>query len=189
DKPDIRFKNIHGLLEALNLHGNASRNEFLKAFGVTISTLPKTVEGFRRQAPQISYGGKKTCLIDKAKYNWRERFDIRYVEGGKVDRMIIVLSDRRLPEIIREPLERTISSKGIQCGNIEFVLVNCRDSSETECRLEEVFKQNKASKESLLIIYVDKAENKSHEFLKLMEVKYLIPTQQLTTELAYNLPR
>ncbi|KAK5983142.1 hypothetical protein GCK32_001347 [Trichostrongylus colubriformis] len=187
DRPESRFANITGLLEALNLHDNASRNKFLRAFGVTISYVPKTVEGFRRQAPQISYSGNRPCVIDTNKYNWREGWDTKYVEGAKLDRIIVVHSDRSVPKLVREPLEKLCRNRGVSCGAIDFVPIQYRDTMEMEEQLEKVFFQNKSSKELLHIIFIDRAENKSHEFLKLLERKYLIRTQQLTTELAYKL--
>lgn len=91
DKPDIRLNNIHRLLEALNLHSTGVRNRFLRAyvypllsfyvkcllnpqvsrFGVTVSRLPKTVEGFRRAAPQISYAGNQSCPVDKIRVGYK----------------------------------------------------------------------------------------------------------------------
>ncbi|KAK6727925.1 hypothetical protein RB195_005533 [Necator americanus] len=55
--------------------------------------------------------------------------------------------------------------------------------------LLDIFKKNKALDESILIILIDRCENKSHDFLKLMERKHLIPTQQITTQIVERLPR
>uniref|UniRef100_A0A7I4XZM4 Piwi domain-containing protein n=1 Tax=Haemonchus contortus TaxID=6289 RepID=A0A7I4XZM4_HAECO len=189
DKPDVRLQSIYNLLEALNLHDNASRNKFLRAFGVSISYFPKSVEGFRRQAPQITYGGNHPCAVDKAKYNWRESWDTKYVKGGKVDRIIVVHNDKYMEKNVRDPLQKLFKNRGVQCGDMTFIFLDFRSDFEMEDRLVEVFEEAKNSNKSSLIIFIDRAESKSHEFLKLMERRYLIPTQQLTSELASRLSR
>lgn len=188
DKPDIRLNNIHRLLEALNLHSTGVRNRFLRAFGVTVSRLPKTVEGFRRAAPQISYAGNQSCPVDKIRYNWRPE-KAKYVEGGKVDRILIVHGDERLFRNVRDCLQRTFASRGMLCGKVLSIFIDYRNLYELEDRLRKVFIETKKSEESSLIFFIDRLDNKSHDFLKLMERKYLIPTQQITAELAERLPR
>ncbi|KAK6059500.1 hypothetical protein COOONC_02871 [Cooperia oncophora] len=88
--------------------------------------------------------------------------------------------------MVKEPLQRLFSNRGVKCGSIGFILLN---PLRMEDELEKIFEQNKASKESLLIILIDRSETKSHEFLKLMERTYMIPTQHLTTELAKKFQR
>ncbi|VDM83355.1 unnamed protein product, partial [Strongylus vulgaris] len=184
DKPNIRRKKIHSLLEALNLHNSGSMNQFLKAFGVKVAYQPKRVEGIRRAPPDIVFGRQFTPNIDKEKYNWRQFPDTKYVDSARVERILIAHSDEtgRLLKELRAALERMFRNRGILCNKFESVCIR-RGKEEMESQLEEVFRKNKGSK-SLLIIYIDSAESKSHDFLKLMERKYLIRTQQITAELA-----
>ncbi|CAJ0593831.1 unnamed protein product [Cylicocyclus nassatus] len=166
DRPNERYEKIHTLLEALNLHKSGSMNEFLNAFGVKVAMAPKQVDGIRRAAPGIVFGRQCEPAIDKFKYNWRQDRNTQYVNSASVERIIIVHSDDTYqePKELRAALEPMYRSRGIKCN-----------------RFEDLFKKNKGSK-SLLIIYIDRAESKSHEFLKLMERKHLISTQQITSE-------
>ncbi|EYB94137.1 hypothetical protein Y032_0175g510 [Ancylostoma ceylanicum] len=185
DKPNVRLEKIHTLLEALNLHDSGYKNQFLRAFGIEIACAPKRVEGFRRSAPGIAFGGNRISQVDQAKCNWKQERDTKYVSCARVERIIIVHSDQtgKLPGNVERALSSTFRSRGIHCGRFDKVLINSGRDQEMEGQLQQVFEKNKGSK-SLLIIYIDRAENKSHEFLKLMERKYLIPTQQMTAELA-----
>ncbi|KAE9421316.1 hypothetical protein Angca_006534 [Angiostrongylus cantonensis] len=191
DNPVNRFNKIHNLLEALNLHDSGLKNDFLKAFGITIASSPMKIEGFRRHAPGILYGVKHGCKMDGSDYSWRQDSDSKYIKAGRVDRIIIVHSDRtnKLPRNVISALQQMFKTRGIRCGEFVEVGIEDRRPIETESELEKIFKEYKNSKESLLIIHIDRAENKLHDFLKLMERKYLIPTQQITAELAERLPR
>ncbi|KAK6727333.1 hypothetical protein RB195_005182 [Necator americanus] len=185
DKPDVRLSKINSLLEALNLHDCGSKNLFLKAFGVKFAPAPKRVEGLRREAPGITFGNNRSLQIDKIKYNWKQERETKYVNCASVDRVLIVHSDRtfKLPNNVEIALSMMFKNRGIRCNRFEKVHIRKDRDFEMEKQLQKVFEANKDSK-SILIIYIDRAESKSHEFLKLMERKYLIPTQQITAELA-----
>ncbi|KAL6724195.1 hypothetical protein Aduo_019104 [Ancylostoma duodenale] len=191
DKPEVRLEKIHSLLEALNLHDNGSKNKFLRAFGIVVDSKPKEVLGFRRQPPAISFSDGRDCAMDDSRCNWRLGNDVKFVDGASADRIIIVHSDEsfRLPCIVRDVLTSVFRRRGIRCSSFEAVQLIYRNMSEMEYRLEQVFKDNKTSSESLLIVFIDRLENKSHDFLKLMERKYLIPTQQITAEVVKRLPK
>ncbi|EYB95206.1 hypothetical protein Y032_0162g3407 [Ancylostoma ceylanicum] len=191
DKPETRWEKIHSLLEALNLHDNGSKNEFLRAFGILVASRPKEVVGFRRQPPAICFNDRRDCAMDDSRCNWRLANDVKFVDCASVDRIIVVHSDEslRLPCIVRDVLISVFRSRGIHCGRFEAVLLTCRNMSEMENQLEQVFKDNKNSNESLLIVFIDRLGNKSHDFLKLMERKHLIPTQQITSEVVERLPK
>ncbi|KAJ1373150.1 hypothetical protein KIN20_035490 [Parelaphostrongylus tenuis] len=192
DNPQSRFSNIYNLLEALNLHDNGLANNFLRAFGLVVSRSPLQVEGFRRRAPGIFYGAKQSCKIDRSDYSWHQDPGSRYVEPGHADQIIVLHSDptNELPTNVIIALQRTFRVRGVFCG--KFVPIRVGDEEapwQIETDLENIFKQYRDLKESLLIIYIDRTENKYHDFLKLLERKYLLPTQQITAELAERLPR
>ncbi|WKX92803.1 hypothetical protein Q1695_010666 [Nippostrongylus brasiliensis] len=190
DKPKDRFGKIHRLLEALNLHGGGARNSFLKAFGVSIGSAPKTVEGFRRDAPQIAFYGKENCSLDDNRYSWRQGRNSKFVKSAKVDRIDIIhdASCKGLYQTVVNALQKMFKSRGIQCGKFIPVPLDYSRRYELEQQLEQEFKQ-RSSMESILIIFIDDSKYKSHDYLKLLERKYLVPTQQLTTEIAEVLLR
>ncbi|KHJ82947.1 hypothetical protein OESDEN_17358, partial [Oesophagostomum dentatum] len=130
-------------------------------FGITLACAPKRVDGFRREAPGIAFANVSP-QVDKAKCSWRQERTTRNVETA---------------------LGIMFKNRGIQCGKFERVRINEGRDEDMEKELLEVFETNKGQ-ESVLIIYIDRAENRSHEYLKLLERRFLIPTQQLTAELA-----
>ncbi|KJH49577.1 piwi domain protein [Dictyocaulus viviparus] len=191
DNPTIRFNKIRDMLEALNLHDSGLKNKFLQAFGVVVANHPKKVVGFRRPAPQIVFKEERSCKIDKLNYSWSPEWNSKFVEVCSVDRIIIVHSEKNsgLINNMIDALKQMFKCRGIRCR--EFVDIFIRNSgiSGREGQLENVFKENAGSQVTILIIYIDRVASNSHDFLKLMERKYLIPTQQITTEVAYKLPR
>ncbi|CAJ0592480.1 unnamed protein product [Cylicocyclus nassatus] len=178
------------IIRALNLHDSGSKNRFLLAFGISVASKPKELLGIRRQPPSLFFANRRDCAINLTKHNWRLQSQ-KFIRGGSVDCIIIVHSDptRRLPRIVRDVLSTSFEQRGIICQRFEAELLSYSSSQEKEQSLEEIFKRNRSSEESLLFVLIDQLENKSHGFLKLMERKYLIATQQITSELVERLPR
>ncbi|KAJ1369672.1 hypothetical protein KIN20_031185 [Parelaphostrongylus tenuis] len=191
DNPLNRFSKIYNLLEALNLHDSGLRNGFLRAFGITVASSPMKVEGIRREAPGIVYRANHCCKVDDGDYSWSQGRDSKYVEAGRADLIVVVHSDptNKLPENVINALQQTFKIRGMYCGKFVAVGIKYQDPLEMESELRKIFTQYENAKESILIIVIDRSGVKSHDFLKLMERRYLIPTQHITAELAEKLPR
>ncbi|KAK5965226.1 Piwi domain-containing protein, partial [Trichostrongylus colubriformis] len=188
DKPEVRLATITKLLEALNLHQQGSQNKFLKAFQVSVSPSPIIVKAFRRQPPAILHGGKQASAVDDLKFKWRQNGSTPYVEGGRVDRIILVYSDRSIPTASWEALQKLLKTRGVQFGKMEQLIISYSNSLDMEKQLTDCFNkvsaERKQFRKSAFIVFIDRAENKSHDFLKLLERKYRIPTQHITAEIA-----
>ncbi|KAK6050721.1 piwi domain protein, partial [Cooperia oncophora] len=124
-------------------------------------------------------------------YNWRTNNGAKFVVGGKIERIILVYSDRSIPTASWDALQKLMKSRGIQFGKMEPMIIKYSNSLEMESQLTEIFKKVKSDKEKLkksaFIIFIDPLEDKSHDFLKLQERRYLIPTQHMTVEIAHAL--
>ncbi|ETN69486.1 PAZ domain protein, partial [Necator americanus] len=140
DRPEVRLEKIYSVLEALNLHDSGCKNQFLRAFGISVAARPMEVLGFRRKPPGVLFADQNECVIDDSKCNWRSKSDAKFVDGGNVDRIIIVHSDEtaRLPRIVRDVLITMFQLRGMRCRMFEAAFLSSRNIYEMEHQLEQV---------------------------------------------------
>ncbi|CAD6186343.1 unnamed protein product [Caenorhabditis auriculariae] len=181
-KPELRWNQILESLAALNLHSGGSRNEFLRMFGVTLSASPKMVEGFRRPMPRVVYGGKVEPEYNQARASWESRGQ-KMVINGQAD--LIIIAHTCHPSIaadVKNVLEKACAQAGIKVGKW-FARPIPQPMRRQKEFLNAVFE--KASESSVsAVIFIDDRDSPSHDLLKLMERRHLVPSQQITTEVA-----
>ncbi|CAB3408771.1 unnamed protein product [Caenorhabditis bovis] len=169
--PGIRYSQIQKLLHDLNLDAGGANNKYLKMFGVTISANPKIVTAIQREAPII------------------RRNEQKFVRGASCSTIVVAHDNQKsVANDCLNSLSDGCKRTGISVDKWIIEDISAyklgTDYYETLTRL--ITKCSKKYKIGL-IIFIDDLDNNSHDGLKLVERKFVIPFQQLTTEIVLEL--
>ncbi|TKR61781.1 hypothetical protein L596_028845 [Steinernema carpocapsae] len=175
--PNVRFAEIHQMLNALNL-ASTTPNRYLQAFGVTIDVRPMKITAYRRQAPKIVYGGNIKVQYDDVKGSWFSSGP--YVLPAKIPKWFVVYDgiDQRTVQQFVGVLQQAMKDKRMEVAQPKYMEMKVAGM---DAFLSSIVKSLKPGERSPFVLFTDANED-SHAFLKLQEAKHQIVTQHLRTK-------